>query len=57
MAKFTKWNNPNKHKKHHTYSDQYYQGQKEEMYRLLATAKDDKERDLIVNAFNVSLNS
>lgn len=58
MAKFTKYNNPSKKRKErkHTYSNNYYNERKNELYNLLAEAKTEAERDALIKAFNVSMN-
>lgn len=58
MAKFTRFNNPNRKRKTRKspYSQQYINERRNEMYRLMANAKTDEEKDLIRKAFEVTIN-
>ena len=38
------------------YSQQYINERKNEMYQLLATAETEEQKDMIVKAFNISIN-
>lgn len=57
--KFSKYNNPNKkHRRKHTttpYSREYIEEQKKQLYALLAKAKTEEEKDMIIKAFDVSI--
>lgn len=57
MARFTRYNNPNRRRasKASTYSQAYVEERREEMYRLLAQAGTSNERDLIADAFKISV--
>lgn len=57
--RWNKYNNPiKKHKRTRKspYSQSYIDERKDEMYRLIANAKTDAERDAIIKAFYVSIN-
>ncbi len=58
MAQWTKYNNPNKRRvrKKSTYSAEYRKAREEEMYKLLAEAKDETEKQMIINAYKISIN-
>ena len=55
--KFSKYNNPSKkHRRKHTttpYSREYIEEQKKQLYALLAKAKTEEEKDMIIKAFDV----
>lgn len=57
--KFSKYNNPSKkHRRKHIntpYSKEYIEEQKEQLYALLAKAKTEEEKDMIIKAFDVSI--
>ena len=54
---WTKYNNPNKRRKvkRSPYSQQYITERREEMYRLLAKAETESEKDAIIKAFNATI--
>lgn len=54
MAKFKR--KPRRNRKRSPYSADYITQQREEMYRLLGSAKTEAERDAIIKAHNVSVN-
>ena len=55
--KWNKYNCPKKRVKHQTmYSQEYINERKNEMYALIAKAKDDNERDAIIKAYHVTIN-
>lgn len=58
MAKFTKYNNPNRRKIHRrsSYSKQYISEQREEMFKALASCKSDAEKDAVIKAYSISIN-
>jgi len=58
MAKFTKYNNPNRRKrsKKSPYSQQYINERREELYQLLAKAETDEEKNILIDAFHASIN-
>lgn len=57
--KFSKYNNPSKkrRRKHINtpYFKEYIEEQKEQLYALLAKAKTEEEKDMIIKAFDVSI--
>ena len=57
MARFTKYNNPNRTRRTRksAYSQEYIEEKRDEMYQLLAQAESDQERDNIIKAFDVSI--
>lgn len=52
--KFSKYNNPAKRRKVRRNS-RYTAEQRNELYELLGKAQTEKERDLLIDAFNVSV--
>lgn len=58
MAKFSKYNQPKRRKttvKRSSHSQSYIEERKAEMYQLTANCKTDAERQLIIDAFNLSI--
>lgn len=58
--KFSKYNNPAKRRKHRRpasrpYSAAYIEDRKAELFRLLADAKTDQQRDALIKAYNISI--
>ena len=53
MAKFKR--KPRRSRKRSPYSADYIAQQRDEMYRLLGSAKTDAERDAITKAYSVSI--
>lgn len=58
MAKFTRFNNPNRKRKTRKspYSEQYIEECRNEMYKLMANAKTDEEKDVLQKAFSITIN-
>ena len=56
--KFSKYNNPNKrkYKKPARYSAERREELRNELFRLLSEAKDDREREAIIKAYRITLN-
>lgn len=52
--KFSKFNNPAKRRKVRR-SSQYVAERRNELYTLMAGAKSQKERDLLIDAYNVTV--
>lgn len=56
MARFSKYNQPKRRKTDKSkFSQSYINDRKNEMYKLLAEAKTEEERDIIIKAFNLSI--
>lgn len=57
MAKFSKYNNPNKkrNRKSSSYSSAYIAEKRKEMYCLLAKAETEEERNYIIKAYDVTI--
>lgn len=58
--KFSKYNNPAKRRKHRRsasrpYSAAYAEERRSELYRLLAEAKTEEQRDALIKAYNISI--
>lgn len=58
MAKFTRFNNPNRKRKTRKspYSEQYIEERRNEMYKLMANAETDEEKDILQKAFSITIN-
>ena len=58
MAKFTRFNNPNRKRKTRKspYSEQYIKERRNEMYKLMANAETDEEKDILQKAFSITIN-
>lgn len=58
MAKFTKFRNPNRRRRvrRSQHSQEYICEREKELYKLLANAKDDEEKELLWKAFDVTIN-
>ena len=55
--KFTKYNNPNRKRiRKHTHSRSYCIEMQNEMYQALANAETEADKDMIIKAYNISLN-
>lgn len=55
--KFTKYNNPNKRrpKRKSPHSQAYINEQKTELFKLLAKAETEEEKDALIKAFQISI--
>lgn len=57
MAKFTRYNNPNKRKyRRKMYSDEYVNERRNELYMSLATATTESDKQILLDAFRASIN-
>ena len=58
MAKFTRFNNPNHKRKTRKspYSEQHIEERRNEMYKLMANAETDEEKDILQKAFSITIN-
>lgn len=58
MAKFTRFNNPNRKRKTRKspYSEQYIEERRNEMYKLMVNTETDEEKDILQKAFSITIN-
>ncbi len=58
MAKFTRFNNPNRKRKTRKspYSQQYINERRNEMYKLMANVETDEKKDILQKAFSITIN-
>lgn len=58
MAKFTRFNNPNRKRKTRKspYSQQYINERRNEMYKLMVNTETDEEKDILQKAFSITIN-
>ncbi|MBQ7726279.1 MAG: hypothetical protein IJT66_03955 [Clostridia bacterium] len=56
--KFSKYNNPSRRRrrKPQAHSREYIEERERELMALLATAKTDQDKQILIDAFNISIN-